>query len=52
MSDLNTLVTQACGEFAATDDSARLEEAKARYLGKAGAITELLKGLSRLPVAP
>ena len=50
MSDLNALVTQACGEFAATADPAHLEEAKARYLGKAGAITELLKGLSRLPV--
>ena len=28
-----------------------LEQAKARYLGKSGALTELLKGLGKLPAA-
>jgi phenylalanyl-tRNA synthetase alpha chain len=46
--ELNALVEAAAAEFAATDLSAELENAKARYLGKAGRITELMKGLGRL----
>ena len=49
MSDLNTIVGQASEQFAAITDPARLEDAKARFLGKAGAITDLLKGLGTLP---
>ena len=49
MSDLTLIVAQAREQFAGIADSAHLEEAKARFLGKAGAITELLKALSKLP---
>ncbi len=51
MSDLATLVAKAHGEFDACADPAALENAKARYLGKTGALTELLKGLGKLPAA-
>ena len=51
MSELATLVTQATSEFAACSDPAALENAKARYLGKTGALTELLKGLGKLSAA-
>ena len=33
------------------DDADRLEQAKARFLGRSGALTQLLKGLSKLPAA-
>lgn len=48
MSDIEQLVAQATAEFAATVDGAALEQAKARYLGKSGSVTELLKGLGKL----
>jgi phenylalanyl-tRNA synthetase alpha chain len=48
MNDLDTLVQGAQAEFAAAPTPAELENAKARYLGKAGRVTELLKGLSAL----
>ena len=48
MSDLATLVASARSEFDACTDAAALENAKARYLGKSGALTELLKGLGKL----
>jgi phenylalanyl-tRNA synthetase alpha chain len=51
MSDLATLVANAQAEFAACTDAAALENAKARYLGKAGALTEMLKGLGKLSAA-
>lgn len=51
MSDLATLVDQARSDFAACTDPAALENAKARYLGKTGALTELLKGLGKLTPA-
>ena len=37
-----------CISFAAIDDAAELENAKARYLGKEGSLTGLLKGLGKL----
>ena len=46
--DLNSLVADARAHFAGAADSATLENEKARYLGKAGAVTELLKGLGKL----
>jgi phenylalanyl-tRNA synthetase alpha chain len=49
MTDLDSLVTDARAQFAAAADSAQLEDAKARFLGKSGTLTELLKGLGRLP---
>jgi phenylalanyl-tRNA synthetase alpha chain len=49
MNDLDTLVSSAEADFAAATESARLEDAKARYLGKDGSLTVLLKGLGKLP---
>ena len=48
---LARLVADAVAEFEACRDPAGLENAKARYLGKAGALTERLKALGRLPAA-
>lgn len=48
MDQLDQLVTQAEADFSAAVDAAALEVAKARYLGKAGSLTELLKGLGKL----
>ena len=49
MQDLNSLVADAKAQFTAINDGAQLEDAKARFLGKAGSLTELLKGLGKLP---
>jgi phenylalanyl-tRNA synthetase alpha chain len=46
--DLDQLVQQARAAFAAADQPAALENEKARFLGKAGSVTELLKGLGKL----
>ncbi len=51
MSDLATLIASARADFAACTDAAALENAKAKYLGKSGALTELLKGLGKLTAA-
>jgi phenylalanyl-tRNA synthetase alpha chain len=48
MNDLDNLVQSARAEFAAAPTPAELENAKARYLGKSGRVTELLKGLAAL----
>jgi phenylalanyl-tRNA synthetase alpha chain len=48
MNDLEALVTAAQSDFAAAQGSTALEDAKARYLGKGGRLTELLKGLGAL----
>ena len=48
MNDLDTLVAAAQAEFVNAPTPAELENAKARFLGKAGSITELLKGLGKL----
>ncbi|THF64223.1 phenylalanine--tRNA ligase subunit alpha [Pseudothauera rhizosphaerae] len=48
MDNLDQLVQQATADFAAAADSAQLEQAKARYLGKSGSLTERLKGLGKL----
>jgi phenylalanyl-tRNA synthetase alpha chain len=50
MNDLDNLVSAARSDFAAAATPADLENAKARYLGKAGRVTELLKALGSLPV--
>ena len=49
MNDLDALVTAAEAEFEAALAPAELENAKARYLGKSGRVTELLKGLASSP---
>ncbi|MBI3149187.1 MAG: phenylalanine--tRNA ligase subunit alpha [Betaproteobacteria bacterium] len=51
MQELEQLVNAAGAEFAACDDSAALENAKARYLGKSGSLTEQLKNLGKLAAA-
>lgn len=48
MKNLDEIVTEATQLFAGIDNAAELEQAKARYLGKSGALTELLKGLGKL----
>jgi len=48
MQQLQSIVDAAIAEFAACADPAALENAKAKYLGKAGALTELLKSLGKL----
>jgi phenylalanyl-tRNA synthetase alpha chain len=51
MDQLETIVAAAHAEFAACADAAALENGKARYLGKSGKLTEVLKALGRLPAA-
>jgi len=48
MNDLDTLVLAAQADFDAAQLGAELENAKARFLGKSGRVTELLKGLGTL----
>ena len=50
MNDLDTLVRAAQSAFDAAPTPAELENAKARFLGKAGQLTELMKGLGALSV--
>ena len=47
-SNLDALVQDAGQQFAQAADATSLENAKARFLGKQGALTELLKGLGKL----
>jgi len=49
MTDLFALVSAAIADFEAAADPAALENAKARYLGKAGVLTAELKALGTLP---
>jgi phenylalanyl-tRNA synthetase alpha chain len=51
MQDVDAIVKEALSAFAGIDDPDQLEQAKARYLGKSGALTGLLKGLGKLPAA-
>jgi phenylalanyl-tRNA synthetase alpha chain len=48
MADLNHLIAEAQQDFANCLDIPALENAKAKYLGKSGALTEALKGLGKL----
>jgi phenylalanyl-tRNA synthetase alpha chain len=48
MNPLEQLVEQARSDFSMAHDAASLENAKARYLGKTGQITEQMKGLGKL----
>jgi phenylalanyl-tRNA synthetase alpha chain len=50
MTDLTQLVQDATLDFTHAKTPADLENAKARYLGKSGSITEQLKALAALPV--
>ena len=48
MEELQNILDQALQQFAAIGDEAELEQAKAKYLGKEGSLTALLKGLGKL----
>jgi len=48
MQELQQILDDALKTFAAMDDAVALENAKARYLGKEGSLTGLLKGLGKL----
>ena len=48
MDELQTILDQALQQFAAIGDEAELERVKARFLGKEGSLTVLLKGLGKL----
>jgi phenylalanyl-tRNA synthetase alpha chain len=49
MQDVDAIVSEALALFGATNDADQLEQAKARYLGRSGALTQLLKSLGKLP---
>jgi phenylalanyl-tRNA synthetase alpha chain len=49
MDDLSRIVDEALADLSACTDAAALENAKARYLGKAGILTARLKALGKLP---
>ena len=51
MDPLETIVATALAEFASCHDAAALENAKAKFLGKTGRLTERLKGLGKLAAA-
>ncbi len=48
MQELQEILDDALKSFAAIEEAAELENAKARYLGKEGSLTALLKGLGKL----
>jgi len=50
MRNLEDIISEATNLLDSIEDPAELENVKARYLGKNGALTELLKGLGKLPV--
>ncbi len=48
MEELQQILDQALTQFSAINDEDQLEQAKAKYLGKEGSLTALLKGLGKL----
>jgi phenylalanyl-tRNA synthetase alpha chain len=48
MQELEKILDEALQQFAAIEQAAELEQAKARYLGKEGRLTALLKGLGKM----
>src|SRR5690349_1028840 len=51
MQELDALIEEALDTFSRTRDADALEQVKARYLGKSGALTQLSKTLGKLPPA-
>ena len=49
MQNVDDIVNEALSTFAGIGDPDALEGAKAKYLGRSGALTDLLKGLGKLP---
>lgn len=50
MRNLEEIINEATSLMNGIEDPIELENVKARYLGKSGILTELLKGLGKLPV--
>jgi len=48
MEELQQILDQALTQFAVISDEAELEQVKAKYLGRDGSLTALLKGLGKL----
>ncbi|MGB7651219.1 MAG: phenylalanine--tRNA ligase subunit alpha, partial [Gallionella sp.] len=48
MEQLQQILDDALQQFALINDEAELEQVKAKYLGKEGSLTALLKGLGKL----
>lgn len=48
MKDLDEIIAEAIAMLDGIDNAVELEQVKARYLGKGGILTELLKGLGKL----
>jgi phenylalanyl-tRNA synthetase alpha chain len=48
MQNLDGIIADAKATFDSAPDPAALEQAKAKFLGKSGALTEMLKGLGKL----
>jgi phenylalanyl-tRNA synthetase alpha chain len=48
MQELEQILNQAVQQFASIEQAAELEHVKARFLGKEGSLTALLKGLGKL----
>jgi len=48
MANLDYLIAESQADFAVCNDMPSLENAKAKFLGKTGALTEALKGLGKL----
>ena len=48
---LESLQANALAAFAVADDLAALQQLRVHYLGKKGALTEVLKGVGKLPPA-
>ena len=51
MQNLDGIIADAKATFDSAPDLAALEQAKAKFLGKSGALTEMLKGLGKLSAA-
>ncbi|MHB1334106.1 MAG: phenylalanine--tRNA ligase subunit alpha, partial [Sulfuriferula sp.] len=51
MQNLDTIVAEALTAFSSANQGAELDQAKSRYLGKSGLLTEQLKQLGKLPAA-
>ena len=49
MQNLDAILREALAQFKRTEDADALEQVKARYLGKSGVLTELLKSMGKLP---
>jgi len=49
MENLDGIIADAKATFDTSADLAALDQAKARFLGKSGALTDMLKGLGKLP---